>query len=31
MRKAWKLGYKHGMSTRFKKISDFMVEKNKSD
>lgn len=31
MRKACKLGYKHGMSTRFKKVSDFMVEKNKSD
>jgi hypothetical protein len=31
MRQVWKLGYKHEMSTRFKKVSDFMVEKNKSD
>lgn len=29
MRQAWKLGYKNEMSLRFKKVSDFMVEKNK--
>jgi len=28
MRQAWKLGYKNGMSSRFKKVSDFMIEKN---
>ncbi|SBW02468.1 conserved hypothetical protein [uncultured Dysgonomonas sp.] len=30
MRQAWKLGYKNNMSSRFKKVSDFMIEKNKS-
>ncbi len=30
MRQAWKLGYKNEMSTRFKKVSDFMIKKNKS-
>lgn len=29
MRQAWKLGYKNEMSLRFKKVSDFMVAKNK--
>ncbi len=29
MRQAWKLGYKNEMSTRFKKVSDLMIEKNK--
>lgn len=29
MRQAWKLGYKNEMSLRFKKVSDFMIEKNK--
>ena len=28
MRQAWKLGYKNGMSSRFKDVSDFMIEKN---
>lgn len=30
MRQAWKLGYKNNMSSRFKKVSDLMIEKNKS-
>lgn len=30
MRQAWKLGYKNNMSSRFKKVSDIIIEKNKS-
>ncbi|MDR0962102.1 MAG: hypothetical protein LBM62_06050 [Mediterranea sp.] len=31
MRQAWKLGYKHEMSTRFKKVLNLMIEKNPSN
>lgn len=30
MRQAWELGYDNKMSSRFKKVSDSMIEKNKS-
>ncbi len=30
MGQAWELGYHNEMSSRFKKVSDFMIEKNKS-